>query len=156
MHIFSYFYPYFLPLHKYGLGFHHNVVRCKIIKHARNKIRLWFNWSTQLEKYNEPFHSQDLISNSPYCLQYNSYDVGLENLVFDQLTIPKWYFTLFSPLVRSMLYWHWMEKFCLGHSWEWDGWLRVKPCLHLLYNSPRPSSSNKNQCSVVQIMPSNR
>ena len=37
---FSYFYPYFLPLHKYGLGFHHNVVRCKIIKHTRNKIRL--------------------------------------------------------------------------------------------------------------------
>ena len=25
---------------------------------------------------NKPFHSQDLISNSPYCLTYNSYDVS--------------------------------------------------------------------------------
>ena len=28
--------------------------------------------------------SQDGISNSPYCLQYNSYDVILGNLVLDQ------------------------------------------------------------------------
>ena len=27
-----------------------------------------------------PFHSQDLISNSPYCLPFSSYDVSLENL----------------------------------------------------------------------------
>ena len=26
---------------------------------------------------------QDLISNSPYCLPYSSYDVSLENLVLD-------------------------------------------------------------------------
>ena len=32
----------------------------------------------------EPFHSQDLISNSPYSLPYNSYDVSLENMVLDQ------------------------------------------------------------------------
>ena len=36
----------------------------------------------------KPFHSQDLISNSPYCLPYNSYDVSSENLVLDQLIIP--------------------------------------------------------------------
>ena len=36
----------------------------------------------------QPFHSQDLISNTPYCLQYNSYDVGLESLVLDQPKIP--------------------------------------------------------------------
>ena len=30
----------------------------------------------------------DLKSNSPHCLPYSSYDVGLENLVFDQLKIP--------------------------------------------------------------------
>ena len=35
-----------------------------------------------------PFHSQDLISNSPYYLSYNSYDVSSENLVLDQLRIP--------------------------------------------------------------------
>ena len=35
-----------------------------------------------------PLNSQDLLSNSPYCLPYNSYDVSLENLVFDQLIIP--------------------------------------------------------------------
>ena len=32
--------------------------------------------------------SHDLISNSPYCLPYNSYDVGLENLKLDLLIIP--------------------------------------------------------------------
>ena len=36
-----------------------------------------------------PFiHSQDLISNSPYYLPYNSYNVSSENLVLDQLIIP--------------------------------------------------------------------
>ena len=34
-----------------------------------------------MAKVNEPFFSQDLISNSPYCLPYKSYDVGSENLV---------------------------------------------------------------------------
>ena len=29
----------------------------------------------------QPFYSQDLISNSPYCLPYSPYYVGLENLV---------------------------------------------------------------------------
>ena len=27
-------------------------------------------------------------TNSPYCLPYSSYDVSLENLVLDKLTIP--------------------------------------------------------------------
>ena len=37
---------------------------------------------------------RDLISNSPYCLPYISYDVSLENLVLDRLIIPlvNWYF----------------------------------------------------------------
>ena len=38
-------------------------------------------------KIHSPFHSQDLISNSPYDLPYNSYDVHLENLVLDQLHV---------------------------------------------------------------------
>ena len=33
------------------------------------------------------FRFQDLISNSPYSLLYNSYDVSSENLVLDQLIL---------------------------------------------------------------------
>ena len=33
--------------------------------------------------YCQLYHSQDLISNSPQCLPYNSYDVSLNNLVLD-------------------------------------------------------------------------
>ena len=36
----------------------------------------------------QPFNSQDLVSNSPYCLPYSSCDVSLENLVLEQLIIP--------------------------------------------------------------------
>ena len=36
----------------------------------------------------QPFNSEDLISNSPYCFPYSSCDVSLENLVLDQLIIP--------------------------------------------------------------------
>ena len=45
---------------------------------------------------NQPFHSQDLISNSPYYKPYNSYDVSLENLVLDQLNISLSLFPLYS------------------------------------------------------------
>ena len=50
-----------------------------------------------LSNHSEIFHSsflkpvfpfQDLISNSLYCLPYNSYEVSSENLVLDQLIIP--------------------------------------------------------------------
>ena len=41
------------------------------------------------------FHSQDLITHSPYCLQYNLCGVRLENLVLDQLIIPKSVFFFF-------------------------------------------------------------
>ena len=44
----------------------------------------------------KPLNSQDLISNSPYCLLYNSYDVSLENLELDQPIIPKLIFFLYS------------------------------------------------------------
>lgn len=36
----------------------------------------------------EPFHSQDLIRNSPNCMLYNFNDVRWENLVLDQVIIP--------------------------------------------------------------------
>ena len=39
------------------------------------------------------FHSIDLISNSPYCQPYNSYDVSLDNLVLDQLIITELIFS---------------------------------------------------------------
>ena len=42
----------------------------------------------------ECFYSLDLISNSPYCLSYNSYDVSLENLVLDQPTVPLIFFSV--------------------------------------------------------------
>ena len=45
----------------------------------------------------ELFNTQDLISNSPYCLPYTSCDVSLENLVLDQLII---------PLINIFLYSH--------------------------------------------------
>ena len=35
------------------------------------------------------FNAYDLISNTPYCLPYNSYDASSENLVLDQLENPK-------------------------------------------------------------------
>ena len=50
---------------------------------------------------------QDLFSNSPYCLLYDSYDVHLENLVLDEMTIPE-----------LLLQWFFKEKFCRGPSWE--------------------------------------
>ena len=38
-----------------------------------------------------PLSAQNLISNSPYCLLYNSYDASSENLVLDQLENPYTY-----------------------------------------------------------------
>ena len=46
----------------------------------------------------KPFNPQDLSSNSPYCLPYNSYDVSLEGLLLDQPIIPLLIFSLFSSL----------------------------------------------------------
>ena len=56
-----------------------------------------------------PFHSQDLINNSPYCLPYNSYDVSSENLVLSQLIVPKliFFLILFTFLFDIVLIWWW-------------------------------------------------
>ena len=35
-----------------------------------------------------PFDSKDLISNSPYCLPHDCYNVNSRNLVLDQRIIP--------------------------------------------------------------------
>ena len=45
----------------------------------------WFSKVTELGI--QPFNPRDLVSNSPYCLQYSSCDIGFENLVLDQLLI---------------------------------------------------------------------
>ena len=66
-------------------------------------------------------HFQYFISNSLYSLWYNSYDVSSENLVSDQLVIPKWYFSLYSSLVCLMLYWYGIRN----SVWVTHGSLRV-------------------------------
>ena len=45
--------------------------------------------------------SKDEICDSPYCQPYNSYNVSSENLVLDQLIIPKliFFFILIAYLV---------------------------------------------------------
>ena len=43
-----------------------------------------------------PFKSQDLISNSTYCLPYSSCDISFENLVLDQLITLQMIFFLVS------------------------------------------------------------
>ena len=55
------------------------------------------SWRTDCQ----PFNSQDLVSNSPYCLPYSSCDVTLENLVFDQLIISSLVF--FVILITCLL-----------------------------------------------------
>ena len=49
-----------------------------------------------MESISEPFNNQDLTSNSPYYLPYNSYDASSENLVLDQLENPQTYIFLYS------------------------------------------------------------
>ena len=48
----------------------------------------------------------DQIFTSLYCQPYNSYNVSSENLVLDQVIIPKLTFSLFSLLIWLILYWY--------------------------------------------------
>ena len=48
---------------------------------------LFYRKENKATSISKPFNSQDLISNSPYCLPYSSFDVSFENLVLDQLVI---------------------------------------------------------------------
>ena len=52
-----------------------------------------------------PFYLPDQICNSPYCQPYNSYNASSENLVLDQLIIPKliFLFILITYLVDIVL-----------------------------------------------------
>ena len=78
-----------------------------------------------------PFHYQDLISNSPYCLPYNSYDVNSENLALDQLKISAltFFFILMTCLLDIILI---LE----GDILSWPVMeLRVKSLLLINYSS---------------------
>ena len=81
-------------------------------------------WDVFLQVWNQrfcqPIHSQDVISHSLYCLQYNFYTVSLENLVLDQLIISSliFFFILITCLLDVLFIWYCKEKFRLGHSWE--------------------------------------
>ena len=59
----------------------------------------------------------DQICNSPYCQPHNSYNVSSENLVWNQLIIPK--LIVFFILVTYLVYivWILLGEFFLGHSW---------------------------------------
>ena len=62
----------------------------KVMLPSNNSAHFDFNnhvYSETLLKIVRSLHSKDLISNSPYCLPYNAYDVRLENLVLDELRI---------------------------------------------------------------------
>ena len=88
---------------------------CGLFVDSLNKQDLMQNSVSHGQDFPQPFHSQDLTSNSLYCLPYNSHNVNSENLVLNQPVIPDRYFSLFSSLVCSISYWFCKEKFCLGH-----------------------------------------
>ena len=52
-----------------------------------------------------PLNSHDLINNSLYCLPYSSCGVSFENLVLDQLIIPRsiFFFVLITCLLDIVL-----------------------------------------------------
>ena len=113
---------YFLPLWKGNLGHNTKTYRKKKLSLLRtrkiqpqnnpcqchvsvgqNRPAHWRYLFTEAFFFFLTFDSHDLISNSLYCLTYNSFDVNLENLVLDQLIIPNWYFTSLSSHVCLIL-----------------------------------------------------
>ena len=100
-----------------------NIPSCRIKYNKESQVSLFsISWTAPLEfrNLNESLYHrnftlppQDLFSNSPYCLPYNSHEVSLENVVLDQLIIPSGYFSLFPSIVCFILYWYCREKLCL-------------------------------------------
>ena len=63
---------------------------------------------------NQPFHGQVLISNSPYCLPYRSYDVTLNNwespkLIYFLIYLSSWY-SINIVRINSLLVTHGGER----------------------------------------------
>ena len=88
--------------HSTGLGPNSKVMSTVLHPHPQGKItppvtivlsHIKVRWAGS---YNFiPFNPQDILSNSRYCLPYNSYEASLENLLLDQLVIPLIVFFLF-------------------------------------------------------------
>ena len=93
-------------------------------KNRANYLKRVKTWLTRIR----PFHSQDLTSNSPYRLPFNSYYVRSQNLVLDQRIIP--WFIFFFILITCLLdtYWNCEKKFCLDHPLD-HGSLNPNICL---------------------------
>ena len=66
------------------------------IKNMTEKRRVAINFILS-----EHLNSLDQICHFPYCQPYNSYNVSSENLVLDQLIIPKLKFFLYSHHLSS-------------------------------------------------------
>ena len=68
-------------------------------------FKMWLYILTLKYKTNLTLKLPDQICNSPYCQPYNSCDVSSENLVLDQLIIPKliFFFILITYLVDIVL-----------------------------------------------------
>ena len=78
------------------------VIRLVIHLELRQSLLIWWSqmpWSSFLHLWAIILLLQDFISDSPYCLQYNSCDVRSENLVLDGLIISCLY--CFSILRRN-------------------------------------------------------
>ena len=75
---------------------------CKVL---RFKVVLKYSPFLQMYPSCLTFWLPDQICNSPYCQPYNSYNVSSENLVLDQLIIPKliYLFILTTYLVDIVL-----------------------------------------------------
>ena len=68
-------------------------------------FKMWLYILTLKYKTNLTLKLPDQICNSPYCQPYSSYKVNIENLVLDQLIIPKliYFFILIAYLVDMVL-----------------------------------------------------
>ena len=73
------------------------------------------------KQINQPFNSQDLISNSPYFSHTVLVMLVWRIWYWINLWFPNWYFSLFSSHVCLILYLYYKGKFCLGNSWELKG-----------------------------------
>ena len=86
---------------KYYHTIYLNFIKKYNAKHVRKGDSETLSRHAQDSNFSKPFDSQDLISNSPYCLPYSSCDVNLENLSLDQFVIP--WLIFFFILITCLL-----------------------------------------------------
>ena len=92
---------FFVPLFKSTIGIIFSILFKALNYQIANKINLYSvcisfnlklkikNLISQLPWINLTLYLPDQIYNSSYCQSYNSYNISSENLVLDQLIIPK-------------------------------------------------------------------